>query len=47
MNATTPLAVLRLGSSSISLDIRPKLIARMLGVSSTTLARSDDVEASR
>jgi hypothetical protein len=45
MNATTPLAVLRLGSSSISLDIRPKLITRMLGVSSTTLARSDDVEA--
>jgi hypothetical protein len=42
-NATTPLAVLRLGSSSISLDVRPKLVARMVGLSPITVTRSDNV----
>ena len=42
-NATTPLAVLRLGSSSISLDVRPKLVARMVGLSPIIVTRSDNV----
>jgi hypothetical protein len=45
MNATTPLAVLDLGPGSINLDVRPKLLARMFGVSSMTVTRSDEVEA--
>ena len=44
-NATWPLAVLDLGPCSIKLGIRPKLLARMFGVSSITVTRSDDVEA--
>jgi hypothetical protein len=44
-NATRPLAVLDLGPCSIKLGIRPKLLARMFGVASITLTRSDDVEA--
>jgi hypothetical protein len=44
INATTPLAVLDLGPSSITLGIRPKLLAGMFGVSSITLTRSDDAE---
>lgn len=38
-------AVLDLGPCSIKLGIRPKLLARMFGVSSITVTRSDDVEA--
>jgi hypothetical protein len=44
LNATTPLAVLDLGPSSIKLGIRPKLLAGMFRVSSITVTRSDDVE---
>ena len=43
-NATTPLAVLDLGPSSIKLGIRPKLLAGIFRVSSITVTRSDDVE---
>jgi hypothetical protein len=43
-NATKPLAVLDLGPSSLTLGVRPKLLAGMFGVSSITVPRSDDVE---
>jgi hypothetical protein len=45
VNATAPLAVLDLGPGSINLDVRPKLLGRMVGVSSVTVTRSDEVEA--